>query len=151
MRVVVGLGSNLGEREATLRRAIAKLRDLAPVEAISRVYATAPIGPPQPDYLNAAVLLLWEKPLRALLAALLRIEADAGRVRRERWQARTLDLDILWTDGPPVAEAELTVPHARLHERAFAVLPLLDVAPDAPYSAAAVADQRIEATTIALD
>lgn len=143
MRVVVGLGSNLGDRLGTLREAVARLRAVADVRALSRVYATAPIGPPQPDYLNAAALVEWNAPLEDLLTALLRIEHDMGRVRRERWQARTLDLDILWSDGPPIDSPSLTVPHARLHERAFAVLPLLDVAPDAPYDPLAFASQRI--------
>lgn len=146
MRVVIGLGSNLGDRLAALRTAVAKLRDVAPVKRTSKVYETAPIGPEQPDYLNAAVLVEWSKPLADLLPELLRIEKEMGRVRRERWQARTIDLDILWTDGAPVRRPDLTVPHARLHERAFAVLPLLDVAPDAPYERSAVASQKIEAT-----
>lgn len=148
MRVVIGLGSNLGDRAATLRIAIAKLRDLATVTKISKVYESAPIGPEQPDYLNAAVLVEWSAPITDLLPELLRIEKEMGRVRRadERWQARTIDLDILWTDGERVALPELTVPHARLHERAFAVLPLLDVAPDAPYERNAVAAQKIAAT-----
>ncbi len=146
MRVVIGLGSNLGDRAATLRTAVAKLRDVAHVKKISRVYETAPIGPEQPDYLNAAVLVEWSAPIADLLPELLRIEKEMGRVRRERWQARTIDLDILWTDGERVALPDLTVPHARLHERAFAVLPLLDVAPDAPYERNAVASQKILAT-----
>ncbi|MGH7284397.1 MAG: 2-amino-4-hydroxy-6-hydroxymethyldihydropteridine diphosphokinase [Polyangiaceae bacterium] len=146
MRVVIGLGSNLGDRAATLRTAIAKLRELTDVKKISRVYETAPIGPEQPDYLNAAVLVEWSAPLYDLLPELLRIEKEMGRVRRERWQARTIDLDILWTDGEKIALPDLTVPHARLYERAFAVFPLLDVAPDAPYERSAVASQKIHAT-----
>ena len=146
MRVVIGLGSNLGDRLRTLREAVTKLRDVATIKKTSKVYETAPIGPEQPDYLNAAVLVEWEKPLTDLLPELLRIEREMGRVRRERWQARTIDLDILWTDGASVMLPDLTVPHARLHERAFAVLPLLDVAPDAPYERSAVASQKIEAT-----
>jgi 2-amino-4-hydroxy-6-hydroxymethyldihydropteridine diphosphokinase len=151
VRVVVGLGANLGDRLATLRAAIAKLREVAHVEKISRVYASAPIGPPQPDYLNAAVLIRWEHPLRELLDALLSIEADLGRTRRDRWQARTLDLDILWSDDLPFFSADLKVPHARLHERAFAIFPLLDVAPDAPYDRASVASQTIAAIEDQLD
>lgn len=128
---------------ATLRAAIAKLRDTVPIENISRVYASAPIGPPQPDYLNAAALVIWDKPIRDLLTVLLQIEADLGRIRRDRWQARTIDLDILWSDDPPYFSDDLTVPHARLAERAFAILPLLDVAPDAPYDRTTVAAQTI--------
>jgi 2-amino-4-hydroxy-6-hydroxymethyldihydropteridine diphosphokinase len=151
VRVVVGLGANLGDRIGTMRAAIAKLREVAPIEKISRVFATAPIGPPQPDYLNAAALVIWERPLRELLDALLQIEAELGRVRRDRWQARTIDLDILWSDESPIFSEGLTVPHPRLHERAFAILPLLDVAPDAPYDRASVSDQAILATGDRLD
>ncbi|MEO8876416.1 MAG: 2-amino-4-hydroxy-6-hydroxymethyldihydropteridine diphosphokinase [Polyangiaceae bacterium] len=148
---MIGLGSNLGDRVATLREAIAKLQLVASVERISRVYESAPIGPPQPDYLNAAALVAWPNALADLLPHLLRIEAEMGRVRRERWQARTIDLDILWSDGSPVISDDLTVPHARLSERAFAILPLLDVAPDAPYDREAVAMQQIEMTDFLLD
>lgn len=146
MRVVVGLGSNLGDRVATLQAAIDRLRGLASVEKISRVYESAPVGPPQPDYLNAAVLIDWPETPVELLPRLLKIEADLGRVRRDRWQARTLDLDILWSDGPAIFTDDLTVPHARLGERAFAIFPLLDVAPDAPFDRATVIAQPIEPT-----
>ena len=134
-----------------LRAAVAKLRDVVAIKKISRVYASAPIGPPQPDYLNAAALILWDRPLIDLLAVLLRIEADLGRVRRDRWQARTIDLDILWSDDLPIFSDDLTVPHAQLAERAFAMLPLLDVAPDAPYDRAAVSMQTIAPTDDHLD
>ncbi len=151
MRVVIGLGANLGDRIGTMRAAIGELRKVAPVAKLSRVFATAPIGPPQPDYLNAAALVTWERPLRELLDRLLQIEAGLGRVRRDRWQARTIDLDILWSDDLPIFSGDLTVPHPRLHERAFAILPLLDVAPDAPYDRASVSDQSIEVTSDRLD
>lgn len=151
MRVVIGLGANLGDRIDTMRAAISELRNVAAVEKISRVFATAPIGPPQPDYLNAAALVIWERPLRELLDHLLQIEATLGRVRRDRWQARTIDLDILWSDDLPIFSDDLTVPHPRLHERAFAILPLLDVVPDAPYDRASVSDQSIEVTDDHLD
>jgi 2-amino-4-hydroxy-6-hydroxymethyldihydropteridine diphosphokinase len=151
VRVVIGLGANLGDRIGMMRAAITKLRAVAPIEKISRVFATAPIGPPQPDYLNAAALITWEHSLRDLLDHLLQIEAELGRIRRDRWQARTIDLDILWSDDLPIFSEDLTVPHPRLHERAFAILPLLDVAPDAPYDRAAVSDQTITATEERLD
>lgn len=130
--VVIGLGSNLGDSELTLCRALAELAAVGRVSAISALYRTAPVGgPPQPDFMNAAVRLLFAGTPGDLLAEAHRIERGAGRERRERWGPRTLDLDILWIAGLVVAEQGLHVPHARLRERAFALRPLLDVAPDA--------------------
>ena len=145
-RVVVGLGANLGDRLATLREAARRIAsDVGPIEAGSRVYETAPVGPPQPRYLNAALLLRCPSlDLRVLLARLQSIEASLGRVRVERWAARTIDLDILWAEGIAIDVPGLTVPHPRLRERAFAILPLLDVAPDAPYASPPTAPGEIE-------
>ena len=96
------------------------------------MYATAPVGPPQPEYLNAAALVTWEGTAEALLVALLGIEAKLGRVRGgERFGPRTLDLDVLWIEGLALEGERLVVPHPRLKERAFAMVPLLEVAPDA--------------------
>jgi 2-amino-4-hydroxy-6-hydroxymethyldihydropteridine diphosphokinase len=131
LRAVVGLGANLGDRLATLRSAVHELSQVARVEKTSRVYSTMPVGPPQPDYLNAAVLIAWDASPLGLLETLLAIEQRHGRVRAERWGARTLDLDILWIDGVTVDDARLRVPHPHLTERAFAVVPLLDVVPNA--------------------
>lgn len=132
LRAVVGIGANLGDRAATMRAAVAEIARFAEVLATSPVYETAPVGgPPQGEFLNAAVLLRYDGTPFALLDALLAVEARLGRVRRERWGPRTLDLDVLWIDGVALDDARLVVPHPRLHERAFAVVPLLDVAPDA--------------------
>jgi 2-amino-4-hydroxy-6-hydroxymethyldihydropteridine diphosphokinase len=113
---------------------------LGEVVARSRVYETAPHGvmrgPPQSDYLNAAVLLRTELAPEELMARLLEIEASMGRVRapNRRNEARVIDLDILWIDGGASVSSEtLVVPHPRLSERAFALVPLLEVAPHAPY------------------
>lgn len=131
--VVVGLGSNLGERLEHLTEAVAHLSRAFEVHARSAVYETDPVGPPQPDYLNAAVRLWALAEPTDLLARLLGIERDLGRRRTSgnRWEARTIDLDVLWIDGLVLATPTLTVPHPRLTERAFALLPLLDVAPEA--------------------
>lgn len=132
-RVVVGVGSNLGSREATLRAA----RDLLSADAelglaaVSPVWETAPVGPPQPAYLNAAFLLHTSLPLDAVLARCAEVERALGRERRERWGPRTVDLDILWAEGERVDRPGLTVPHAALRDRAFALDPLLALAPDA--------------------
>ena len=130
MKAVVGLGANLGDRLATMRGALQALARVATIERVSSVYATAPVGgPPQPDYLNAAVLIEVEAAPSELLHSLLAIESTLGRVRRERNGPRLIDLDILWIDGVVVKSEELEVPHPRLGERAFAVVPLLEVAP----------------------
>jgi 2-amino-4-hydroxy-6-hydroxymethyldihydropteridine diphosphokinase len=130
---VVGLGSNVGDRLATLRRAVRALERRMEIVARSRVYETEPVGPPQPDYLNAAVRVHFGGEPLALLDVLSGIEAALGRDRASevRWGPRTLDLDVLWIAGRRVDEERLVVPHPRLAERAFALRPLLDVAPDA--------------------
>jgi 2-amino-4-hydroxy-6-hydroxymethyldihydropteridine diphosphokinase len=139
--VVVGVGANLpvGEprdRLATMQRALDALAatDGAVIERASRVYATAPVGPvPQPEFLNAAVLVTWRGTPHALLDALLAIEASLGRVRDHdvRFGPRTIDLDVLYIEGVTLSDERLTVPHPRLLERAFALVPLLEVLPDA--------------------
>ncbi len=101
------------------------------VLARSKVYETKAVGPPQPDYLNAAILVECTRPLDELMTSLLEVERGLGRERRERWAPRTIDLDILWAEDTILATPHLTVPHAHLHERSFAVKPLLDVVPDA--------------------
>jgi 2-amino-4-hydroxy-6-hydroxymethyldihydropteridine diphosphokinase len=132
VRAVIGFGANLGDRLSTMRAALRELATVARVERTSHVYATAPVGPPQPEYLNAAALIGWEGSAEALMETLLTIESRLGRTRGgERFGPRTIDLDLLWIDGVVVETAKLTVPHPRLEERAFAVAPLLDVVPDA--------------------
>jgi 2-amino-4-hydroxy-6-hydroxymethyldihydropteridine diphosphokinase len=126
---VIGLGSNLGDRRGTLAKAAAEIRALGEVTAVSSLYETAPVGPPQPMFLNAAVALSTRLDPPGLLAALLAIERRLGRVRRERWGPRSIDLDILWIAGVVFDAAELKVPHPELRGRAFALCPLLDVAP----------------------
>jgi 2-amino-4-hydroxy-6-hydroxymethyldihydropteridine diphosphokinase len=136
LKAVVGLGANLGEPLATMRAAVRAIEREpgARVEAASQVYATAPVGPPQPEYRNAAVRVAYEGDPEALLDALLAIETRLGRVRREgdvRWGPRVIDLDLLWVDGVTRDGPRLTLPHPRLRERAFALVPLVEVAPDA--------------------
>lgn len=125
---VVGLGSNLGARYATIADAVARLDAAAQCRVIarSRVYQSEPLGPPQPLYLNAAVLVDSTLPPDELLTVALGIELALGRVRALRWGPRTIDLDLLW--GPrPMSSARLTLPHPGLAERWFALAPLLDV------------------------
>jgi 2-amino-4-hydroxy-6-hydroxymethyldihydropteridine diphosphokinase len=151
VRAVVGIGANLGDRLATVRGAEQALRAAARVLAVSSVYETSPVGgPPQPDYLNAAVLIDWPLEPTTLLEALHGIEAHFGRARDERWGARTLDLDLLWIEGRVVDTPRLVVPHPRLHDRAFALVPMLEVVPDAvdplsgaPYELPPGAEQQV--------
>ena len=128
-RAFLGLGSNVGDRWANLRGAVAGLPD---VVAVSQVYETAPVGGPedQGPYLNAVVQLATDRSPRQLLDAAAAAEAAAGRVRTVRWGPRTLDVDVLWVDGLTVAEPDLIVPHPRLWERAFVLVPLAELAPD---------------------
>ncbi|MDH3211136.1 MAG: 2-amino-4-hydroxy-6-hydroxymethyldihydropteridine diphosphokinase [Myxococcales bacterium] len=130
----MALGSNLGDRETSLAAAIAALRRTRRVRvlAVSPVYETDPVGPPpQGPYLNAVVRLRTSLPPRALLERLQAIETAAGRTRGgERNAARTLDLDILFYGDAKIHEPGLAVPHPRLHERAFVLEPLCDLAPD---------------------
>lgn len=128
-RVLLGLGSNLGDRAALLRAAVAGLGD--EVVAVSSVYETEPVGgPDQGAFLNVVVDLRTADPPRELLARAQRLEAEAERVRTVRWGPRTLDVDVLWIDGETVDEPDLVVPHPRMFERAFVLVPLGDVAPD---------------------
>jgi 2-amino-4-hydroxy-6-hydroxymethyldihydropteridine diphosphokinase len=128
----VSLGSNLGDREGTLRRALRALGDTPGIAlvAVSAFYETDPVGPPpQGPYLNAAAGLRTTLSPGALLARLLAIEAEAGRVRSpERNTARTLDLDLLLFGALCLDEPGLSVPHPRLHERAFVLEPLAEIA-----------------------
>jgi 2-amino-4-hydroxy-6-hydroxymethyldihydropteridine diphosphokinase len=128
-RAFLGLGSNLGDREAHLRAAVAELDD---VVAVSPVYETDPVGGPedQGPYLNLVVELDTPLDARGLLEECRRLEADAGRVREVRWGPRTLDVDVLWVEGDERHEPDLEVPHPRLWERRFVLAPLRDIAPD---------------------
>jgi len=151
-RAYIGLGSNLGDREGRLRTAVSALGKTAgiSVAAASAIYVSAPVGAaePQPDYFNAVVAIDTTLAPRALLDALQRIEHDAGRARvaGERNTARTLDLDILLYGDLQSADATLTLPHPRLHERAFVLLPLAELAPERvlPQWLASVRGQAIE-------
>lgn len=124
----VGLGSNLGDREATIRAALAALPG---VFAVSELRETDPVGvTEQPAFLNGAVALETELSPRELLKSLLAVERELGRERRERWGPRTIDLDLLLYGAETVDEPGLTIPHPRLHERRFALEPLAELDPE---------------------
>lgn len=128
----IALGSNLGERAAQLRGALAALQRDGAVRVVaqSAVYETEPVGGPvQPDYFNMVVAVETALGAEALLARCLAVEAEHGRVRRERWGPRTLDLDLLSYGNVALATERLTLPHPRMAERAFVLVPLAEIAP----------------------
>jgi 2-amino-4-hydroxy-6-hydroxymethyldihydropteridine diphosphokinase len=133
VRYWIGLGSNLGDRLATLRGAAKALDKIGTVTHRSRVFAASAIGgPPQPPFLNAAVILVTDLDGPALLGACHKIEGDFGRQRPEpvRWGPRTLDIDILLAGERGelvVTLPELEIPHPRVHVRGFALAPLCDL------------------------
>lgn len=131
-RAYIGIGANLGDRQAQVDAAVAFLAagPQTRLVRLSRVRETAPVGPPQPAYLNAVAEI--ETPLapRALLDLLLDYEAQAGRVRRERWGPRLIDLDILLVGDEVVDTPGLTVPHPELARRRFVLEPLVELAPE---------------------
>jgi 2-amino-4-hydroxy-6-hydroxymethyldihydropteridine diphosphokinase len=134
-RAYVGLGANLGDREATIRRALELLAREKEVEvvAVSELRETEPVGVvDQPRFLNGATAVDTSLSARELLDVLLRIERDLGRVREgARWGPRTIDLDLLLYGDEEVDEPGLRVPHPRLRERRFALEPLADLDPGA--------------------
>jgi 2-amino-4-hydroxy-6-hydroxymethyldihydropteridine diphosphokinase len=132
-RAYLALGSLLGERATHLQHAVDGIAGAPGVEvvAVSRVYETTPVGgPPQPDYLNAVIAVETHLSPRELLALAQSLEAAAERVRGERFGPRSLDVDVLLVGDAQVAEPDLVVPHPRLRERRFVLVPLADVAPD---------------------
>ena len=123
----VGLGANLGDREGTIRAAVAQLPG---VVAVSPLRETDPVGvTDQPQFLNGVAALETELTPRELLDVLLTVERRLGRERRERWGPRTIDLDLLLYGDEVIDEDGLTVPHPRLRERRFVLEPLADLAP----------------------
>ncbi len=131
----LGLGSNLGDRLANLQRAVDRLGETLGVEVVrsSRVYETVPVGGPrQPDYLNAVVEVATELAPVELLRACQRIERELGRLRAVRWGPRTVDVDVLTYGHEEVHQDDLEVPHPRMHERGFVLLPLLELDADPP-------------------
>ena len=131
-RVAIALGSNLGDRRATLTDAVARLRGIIHDLRVSPFYDTAPVGvgDGQPPFLNAAAVGDADLSPRALLATLLALEHDFGRTRPFPGAARTLDLDLILYGDAIVDEPGLILPHPRFRERAFVLAPLADVAPE---------------------
>ena len=127
----VALGANLGDRGVTLRSALEKLARVGMVEAVSSFYETDPVGyTDQPAFLNAVARVQTELSPRELLNTLLQIETAFGRVRTFPNAPRTLDLDLLLYDDVILVEDGIIVPHPRLHERAFVLVPLAEIGPE---------------------
>lgn len=127
----IALGSNLGDSEHILTEAVRVISQTEDIQllAVSHLYQTAPVGPPQPDYLNACVTVKTTLSARSLLRHLLTIEQRFGRVRTVRWGARSLDLDLLLYGKAIIDSPGLTVPHPHLHQRPFVLVPLAEIAP----------------------
>lgn len=144
-RVYIGIGSNLGDRESQIRGALDRIDRLDGVRlvAVSTMHETDPVGgpPSQPMFLNAAASLDTDLTPEELIRALLRIEQDMGRVRGQRNAPRIIDLDILLYDDLVLNEPGLTVPHPRMHLRAFVLAPLLEIARNVRHP---ILDQTVE-------
>ena len=127
----IALGSNLGDSLAILEAALETLAQTPGiiVKAKSSWYKTAPVGPPQPDYLNGCALLEVQLTPKELLETLLTIETQFGRTRNSRWGPRTLDLDLLLYNDLILDTATLQLPHPRMRQRAFVLVPLAEIAP----------------------
>ena len=130
IRVFLLLGSNLGDRSAYLKEAIAHIsKDIAPVLNISSVYETQSWGKTDaPDYLNQVIELETSLSARTVLEKILKIETILGRKREEKWGSRTLDIDILFYGQDIINEPDLQVPHPELHKRRFTLEPLAEIA-----------------------
>lgn len=144
----IGLGANLGDCAATLRQALQAIAALPGTQLLrhSSLYRSAPLAATGPDYVNAVAEIVTTLNPQALLQALQNLERAAGRERPYRNAPRTLDLDILWWGDLQLHTPTLTVPHPRMHERAFVLLPLAEIAPErvTPAQLRAVQRQRVE-------
>lgn len=129
--VYLGLGSNLGDRERNLIVGLRRLEPLVRVETVSSLYESDPVGRrDQPLFLNAVCRAVTGLPPRGLLRHVQQVEHDLGRRRGERWGPRPLDIDLLLYGDVVVNEPDLRVPHPALLERAFALVPLAEIAPE---------------------
>lgn len=138
INAAIALGSNLGDSLTTVKTALEVLDDVPgiTVKSYSSWYQTAPVGPPQPDYINGCAVLTvqlqhhtLQQNAHALHQILLETEAKFGRVRRQRWGPRILDLDLLLFDQLILDKPHLQIPHPRMGERAFVLVPLAEIVP----------------------
>jgi len=132
-RVFIGLGSNVGDRLRYLQRAVTALGELpgTSVKNLSAVYETEPVGlKDQPTFLNAVVEIETTLDVRSLYAALKEIERQLGRVTRQRWGPREIDLDLLYYNDMVLSDSDLSVPHPEVSNRRFVLIPLAEIAPE---------------------
>jgi 2-amino-4-hydroxy-6-hydroxymethyldihydropteridine diphosphokinase len=129
-KCAIALGSNLGNSLSTLEDSLQLLDEIPGINLIatSSWYRTKPVGPPQPDYLNGCAVLEVQQTPEEFLVLLQAVELQFGRVRTERWGARTLDLDLLLYDDLVLNTPNLQIPHPRMNERAFVLVPLAEIA-----------------------
>jgi len=132
LHAIIGLGANLGDPARAFATAIADLASSGEVVCVSRLWRTRPLGPDQPGYRNAAVLIRWNGAPGALLRACRELEGAAGRDRttEQRWGPRVLDLDLLMARDLVWRGPELELPHPRFHQRAFALVPAAELVPE---------------------
>lgn len=131
--IVLGLGSNIGNREENIKAALAALDAHPAIEVVtvSSLYETAPVGfTEQPEFLNAVARINTSLQPVELLEACLTVEKQLGRVREVRWGPRTIDIDVLLFDELELSTEQLSLPHPRLHERCFVLVPLAEIAPN---------------------
>ena len=133
MKAYLGLGANIGDRYGNLKEAVHRIGSIPDIEIIrtSPVYETVPVGgPKQPDYLNAVIEVVTELSPEKLLKCCLAVEYEMGRKRTELWGSRIIDIDIELYDSCVLKSAVLTIPHPRMHERAFVLKPIADLVPN---------------------
>jgi 2-amino-4-hydroxy-6-hydroxymethyldihydropteridine diphosphokinase len=154
LEAAISLGSNLGDSYSILEAALKALSETPGIilQARSHWYQTVAVGPPQPDFLNGCALVRVSLSPQALLETLLETETRLGRVRHQRWGPRTLDLDLLLYDDLILNTPALQLPHPRMYERAFVLVPLAEIAPDwvEPVSGKAIAElvQAVDCTGV---
>ena len=134
MRYVIAVGANLGDAEHVVARALSELAERleGELEARSSLFRTAPVGgPEQPEFINAVAIVHSSLQPRDVLYRLQAMEQEAGRIRDVRWGPRTLDLDVIIASEVVIEEPDLVIPHPRAHERAFVLVPWLEIDPHA--------------------
>ena len=153
IKSAIALGSNLGDSEKTLRGAVEAIENHTQIKLIacSSWYRTKPVGPPQPDYLNGCITIATDLPPQGLLTFLLAVEQQFGRERNLRWGARTLDLDLILYGDSIVETPSLQIPHPRMHQRAFVLVPLAQIAGDWLHPVSNVTIASLKADVLKLD
>lgn len=147
-RAFIGVGSNLDDPIVRVRRGIDALRSVGEIVAVSSLYRTAPWGKAdQPDFINAAVALDTHLSPRDLLDALKALERGLGRVESERWGPRRIDFDILAYADEWIDDGDLVIPHRRLYQRAFVLVPLAEIAPQYEASRDALPPEELAGVT----